>query len=49
MVTESFGKLVEQAVSSWPGVMVASHRFGGVEFRVGRRELGYLHWDRLWQ
>ena len=23
------------------------HRFGGVEFRVGRRELGHLHGSRL--
>jgi Family of unknown function (DUF5519) len=34
-------------VSSWPGVEVAPHRFGGVEFRVGRRELGHLHGDRI--
>ena len=47
MVTESFGKLIEQAVASWPGVTVAPHRFGGVEFRVGRRELGHLHGNRL--
>jgi hypothetical protein len=24
-----------------------SHRFGGIEFRVGRRELGHLHGSRL--
>jgi Family of unknown function (DUF5519) len=30
-------------VSSWNGVSVHSHRFGGVEFRVGRRELGHVH------
>src|SRR5262249_9959832 len=30
-------------VSSWEGVTVHDHRFGGVEFRVGRRELGHLH------
>jgi hypothetical protein len=28
-------------------VTVAPHRFGGVEFRVGRRELGHLHGNRL--
>jgi hypothetical protein len=26
---------------------VASHRYGGIEFRVGRRELGHLHGSRL--
>jgi hypothetical protein len=34
-------------VGSWPGVESAPHRFGGVEFRLGRRELGHLHGDRL--
>lgn len=34
-------------VSSWDGVTVHPHRFGGVEFRVGRRELGHLHGDRM--
>ena len=30
-------------VSSWHGITVHDHRFGGVEFRAGRRELGHLH------
>src|SRR5260370_673082 len=30
-------------VSSWEGVNVHEHRMGGVEFRLGRRELGHLH------
>jgi hypothetical protein len=38
---------VTAAVGSWPGVEVGPHRFGGVEFRVGRRELGHLHGDRI--
>ena len=33
---------VIREVSSWEGVTVHDHRFGGVEFRVGRRELGHL-------
>ena len=28
-------------------VEAAPHRFGGVEFRLGRRELGHLHGDRI--
>ena len=24
-----------------------THRFGGIEFRLGRRELGHLHGDRM--
>jgi len=34
---------VKQVVLSWEGVSVHEHRFGGIEFRVGRRELGHLH------
>jgi hypothetical protein len=25
----------------------APHRFGGIEFKVGRRELGHIHGDRI--
>jgi hypothetical protein len=32
-----------QTVGSWPGVEAGEHRFGGVEFRAGRRELGHVH------
>jgi Family of unknown function (DUF5519) len=38
---------ITAAVAAWPGVEVAPHRFGGVEFRLGRRELGHLHGDRI--
>jgi len=34
---------VRAAVASWEGVTIHEHRFGGVEFRLGRRELGHLH------
>ena len=30
-------------VGSWEGVTMHEHRFGGVEFRLDRRELGHLH------
>jgi predicted DNA-binding protein (MmcQ/YjbR family) len=32
-------------VSSWSGVVALPHRFGGTEFRVGRREIGHIHGD----
>src|SRR5262249_23655066 len=38
---------ISEVVRSWPGVEEAPHRFGGVEFRIGRRELGHLHGDRI--
>ena len=38
---------IEQEVAGWDGVTVEPHRFGGVEFRLGRRELGHLHGESL--
>ena len=40
---DSAREAVIRHVSSWQGVSVHEHRFGGVEFRLGRRELGHLH------
>jgi hypothetical protein len=34
---------VRGAVEKWDGVTIHDHRFGGIEFRLGRRELGHLH------
>ena len=34
---------LRRALSGWGDVVVARHRFGGVEFRLGRRELGHIH------
>jgi hypothetical protein len=34
---------IEREVGSWEGVTTHEHRFGGVEFRLGKRELGHLH------
>ena len=38
---------IRTELRSWPGVTEAPHRFGGVEFRLGKRELGHLHGDYL--
>jgi luciferase-like monooxygenase len=38
---------IERELTSWEGVEAHPHRFGGVEFRIGRRELGHLHGDRF--
>ena len=32
-------------VSTWSGVTASSHRFGGTEFRLGKREIGHVHGD----
>ncbi len=43
---ENIAGRIEREVASWDGVSVRPHRFGGVEFRLGRRELGHLHGER---
>src|SRR5438105_14198289 len=47
MSAQGVSERVTETVMSWPGVESAPHRFGGVEFRLGRRELGHLHGDRI--
>jgi hypothetical protein len=44
---ETAAERITREVSSWPGVTVAPHRFGGLEFRVDRRELGHLHGNHV--
>jgi hypothetical protein len=39
-------RIVEAAVQ-WTDVEIKPHRYGGLEFRLGRRELGHIHGDRL--
>src|ERR1700722_979009 len=46
-MSDSISTQIAREVAGWPGVTAAPHRFGGVEFRVGRRELGHLHGNRL--
>ena len=41
------GDLIREAVTAWPGVEAVPHRFGGTEYRYGRKEMGHVHDDRL--
>lgn len=47
MTRTQIAQRIEQEVTGWEGVSSAAHRFGGVEFRVGRREIGHLHGGHL--
>lgn len=38
---------ISREVGSWDGITSRPHRFGGVEFRFGRVELGHMHGDSL--
>jgi hypothetical protein len=44
---ESIQQQIIREVTAWPGVTTAAHRFGGIELRLGRRELGHLHGSQL--
>ncbi|MGH7904348.1 MAG: luciferase family protein [Candidatus Dormibacteraceae bacterium] len=41
------GEAIREAVTSWPGVEAVPHRFGGTEYRLGRKEMGHVHGDGL--
>jgi hypothetical protein len=44
------GKILEEIkkeILSWPNVTAEPHRFGGIEFRVNKREMGHIHGDSV--
>ncbi len=43
----AIAEAITRELLSWPEVTAGPHRFGGLEFRWGRVELGHLHGDRL--
>lgn len=38
---------IREVVAEWHDVTEGPHRFGGVEFRLGKREIGHIHGDGL--
>ena len=38
---------ITKAATSWEGVTAKPHRFGGVEYTIGKREIGHIHGDYL--
>lgn len=47
MRSRSYSEAITSVIVGWPGVEAVPHRFGGTEFRLGRRELGHLHGDEI--
>jgi hypothetical protein len=47
MFQDSVATQVLREISSWPNVTTESHRGAIVFFRVGRREIGHLHGNRM--
>ncbi len=43
MSVQGAQKAITNAVREWDGVIDQPHRFGGVEYVIGRREIGHIH------
>jgi len=39
--------LITKAVTAWADVTSQPHRFGGVEYVIGKREIGHIHGDHM--
>jgi hypothetical protein len=47
MAVKGAQERIVAAVHAWPEVEIRPHRYGGLEFRLGKRELGHVHGDAL--
>lgn len=47
MTVVGAGDQIEQTILGWVHVEKHPHRFGGNEYRIGKREIGHLHGDYL--
>jgi hypothetical protein len=47
MAVRGAAEKIKQALLSWDQVEAHPHRFGGTEYRIGKREIGHVHGDSL--
>lgn len=47
MTIRGAAKQIVDTLLTWEGMEAHPHRFGGTEFRIGRREIGHIHGDAL--
>ena len=47
MAVSGAGNAIQLEVSRWEGIRIGPHRFGGLEYKLGKRELGHVHGDVL--
>jgi len=47
MSVHGASKQVIDTLLMWDGIEAHPHRFGGTEFRIGKREIGHMHGDSL--
>jgi hypothetical protein len=40
-------KQIVETLLTWDRIEAHPHRFGGTEFRIGKREIGHIHGDSL--
>ena len=38
---------IKKELLSWPHITAEPHRFGGMEFRLNKREMGHIYGDRI--
>ncbi len=43
MVVPNARQRIDAVVVGWPGVVSGEHRFGGLEWRLGKTEIGHIH------
>jgi hypothetical protein len=47
MSVRGASKQIVDTLLTWEGIEAHPHRFGGTEFRIGKREIGHIHGDSL--
>lgn len=47
MSVRGASKQIIDTLLTWEGMESHPHRFGGTEFRIGKREIGHIHGDLL--
>ena len=47
MSVRGASKQIINTLLTWSGIASHPHRFGGTEFRIGKREIGHIHGDSL--
>jgi hypothetical protein len=43
MSVKDASQRIDAAVSQWSGITSGAHRFGGLEWRLGKTEIGHIH------
>src|ERR671932_2452437 len=47
MSMSTIAEKIKNEILSWPHVTAGPHRFGGIEFRLNKREMGHIHGERV--